>query len=360
MKKYFDLFRQAFKEFGQDKAPRLGAALAYYTVFSIAPLLLIAVAIAGLVFGQEAAMGQVSGQLGRVMGSVTAKAIEEMIQNAAKPKTGTLATILGIVTLLLGASGVFGQLKDALNTIWNVEAKRRSGAWGFVRDRFLSMAMVFAIGFLLLVTLVIDAAISAMGEYFAPHIPGDEVVLQSLQLVVSFGLATLLFAMIFRFLPDIRVEWRDVWIGAVFTSILFVIGKFALGLYLGKSAVGSAYGAAGSLVILLLWTYYSAQILFFGAEVTQVYARSHGSMIGDESKEKAVEAADRVEDRPKSDAVPMPRPAPAVIYKTAGGAKAKVAAGGVAGVFIGTFIGGLGVAVLALRAMKKIVMMPFR
>ncbi len=360
MKKYFDLFKQAGKEFSSDKAPRLGAALAYYTVFSIAPLLLIAIAIAGLVFGQEAAMGQISRQLSGVMGPSTAKTLEEMIQSAAKPKSGMVATILGIVTLVFGASGVFGQLKDALNTIWNVEEKRRAGVLGFIRDRFLSFAMVFSIGFLLLVTLVVDAVISATGEVLAPKIPGGEVVLQSLQLVVSFALATVLFALIFRFLPDIRVAWRDVWIGAVFTSIFFVVGKFGLGLYLGKSAAGSAYGAAGSLVILLLWTYYSAQILFFGAEVTQVYARSHGSMAGDPSKKEAAASAERVEDRPREGATLTPAAAPTIVYRNAAGGNAKLAIGGMAGLLVGTLVGGFGAVVIALKTVKKVITLPLK
>jgi membrane protein len=365
MKKYLDLFKQTFKEFGADKAPRLGAALAYYAVFSIAPLLLIAVAIAGLAFGQEAAMGKISAELSGVMGPTTAKALEEMVQNASKPKSGIIATVLGVITLLMGASGVFGQLKDALNTIWNVEAKRRPGIMGFIRDRFLSMGMVFAIGFLLLITLVVDAAISGMSEYLAPKVPGGAVALQAAQLAVSFALVTVLFALIFRFLPDAKVEWHDVWLGAIFTSLLFVIGKFGLGLYLGKSAAGSAYGAAGSLVILLLWVYYSAQILFFGAEFTQVYARTHGSMIGDTSKSDARQEGGRVEDRPKSNDTSRPQPArvPAHVYRVQtsnGGGAVKLAAGGAAGLFLGTLVGGLGAALVILKGLKKVVTLPLK
>jgi len=268
MKKYFGLLKQTYTEFSEDKVPRLGAALAYYTIFSLAPLLLIAIAIAGLAFGQEAAQGKIFAQLRGILGETTAKGVQEMVENAAKPKTGTLATIAGIVTLILGASGVFGQLKDALNTIWDVKPKKKSGILGFVKDRFLSMAMVFGIGFLLLVALVIDAAISAV----FPE-------LQIVQIIISLGVVTVLFAAIFRVLPDLKIEWHDVWLGAAFTSVLFVIGKFALGLYLGRGTVGSSYGAAGSLVVVLLWVYYSAQILLFGAEFTQVYARRFGSRI---------------------------------------------------------------------------------
>ncbi|HEX8151727.1 MAG TPA: YihY/virulence factor BrkB family protein, partial [Thermoanaerobaculia bacterium] len=205
MKKYLDLFKQTFKEFGEDKAPRLGAALAYYTIFSIAPLLLIAISIAGMVFGQEAARDQIAGQLQNVMGASTAKAVEEMVANAAKPKAGIIASIVGIVTLIFGASGVFGQLKDALNTIWNVERKTRPGVMGFIRDRFLSMAMVAGIGFLLLVTLIVDAVLNAMGDRISAMLPGGEAVFHVLHLVVSFAVVTVLFAVIFRVLPDLKI-----------------------------------------------------------------------------------------------------------------------------------------------------------
>ncbi len=283
------VLKQTFREFGQDKVPRLGAALAYYTIFSIGPLLLIAVAMAGIFLGEEAAQGQVSEQLNNVFGAATARSVEQMIEAAAKPKAGTLATIIGIVTLFFGASGVFGQLKDALNTIWNVETKTAGGIKGFVMKRFLSMAMVLGIGFLLLVTLIVDAMIAAMGDYLGRFV-GGEPLLHAFQLVLSLTLATVLFAAIFRILPDLKIAWRDVWLGAVITSLLFVLGKWALGLYLGKAAIGSSYGAAGSLVILLVWVYWSAQILFLGAEFTQVYARSFGSLKGDNSKQQARDA----------------------------------------------------------------------
>jgi membrane protein len=301
MGRYFGLFKQTFTEFGQDKAPRLGAALAYYTIFSVGPLLLIAVAMAGIFFGQEAAQGRVSAELGKVFGAQMADALEKMVQAAAKPRSGKLATIVGVVMLLFGASGVFAQLKDALNTIWNVETKKAEGIKGFIKDRFLSMAMVLGIGFLLLVTLIIDAAISAVGDRMTQFV-GGEAVMQIVQLLVSFGVVTVLFAAIFRILPDLEISWHDVWLGALFTSLLFVAGKFALGLYLGKAAVGSAYGAAGSLVILLIWVYWSAQILFLGAEFTQVYARTFGNLRGDRSKQEARARAARPEDRTRADA----------------------------------------------------------
>jgi len=266
VKRYFLLLKEAWIEFTNDKAQRLAAALAYYTLFSIAPLLLIAIAIAGLVFGRSQAQVEIIGQVRTLMGDTGAKAIEEMLVGAAKPGTGTVAIVIGVIILLFGAAGVFGQLKDALNTIWNVEEKKSGGIMAFVKERFLSFAMVLGVGFLLLVSLVIDAALAALSKD----------LWQPVQLIISFAVITVLFAMIFRYLPDVRIEWRDVWLGAAFTSLLFVLGKFALGLYLGKCAVGSSYGAAGSLVVMLVWIFWSANILFYGAEFTQVYAREGG------------------------------------------------------------------------------------
>ena len=364
MKKYLSLFKQTWAEFGDDKAPRLGAALAYYTVFSIAPLLLISIAIAGIVFGREAAQGQIQQQLSGVLGQGTADAIGEMIKNAARPKSGMIATIVGAVTLIFGAAGVFAQLQDALDTIWNVEKPKTAGIMGMIRDRFLSMAMVLGIGFLLLVTLVIDAGISAAGTWLGPKVPGGEAAMQVVQLVVSFGVVAVLFALIFRFLPHTRVEWHDVWFGAVFTAVLFVLGKFALGLYIGKAAVGSSFGAAGSLVIILIWVYWSAQILFFGAEFTQVFARTHGSMKGDTSKATARSKAGRVEDRPKLHDTPAPPALHPAYAKTAGGGggggKGKLVAGGAAGLLLGTVVGGVTAMVVAVKSAKKLLTLPFK
>jgi membrane protein len=357
MGKYLGLLKETFKEFGEDKAPRLGAALAYYTIFSIGPLLLIAVAMAGLFFGQEAAQGKISGELGKIFGSEMAKSLEQMIQAAAKPKSGTLATIIGVITLMFGASGVFGQLKDALNTIWNVEQKPAGGVMGFIRERFLSMAMVLGIGFLLLITLVLDTAIAAMGGYVQQYI-GGEAVAHALSLVLSFLVAIVLFAAIFRILPDLKIAWRDVWLGAVITALLFVLGKWGLGIYLGKAAPGSAYGAAGSLVILLIWVYWSAQILFLGAEFTQVYARTFGSLKGDTSKRDARAQAKKPEDRPRT-AEPVVRPTMVPVYakqKSGGGGLVKVAAGGAAGLLFGAILGGISTFVVVLKGAKKIIM----
>ena len=364
MGKYIQVFKETFKEFGEDKVPRLGAALAYYTIFSIGPLLLIAVAMAGIFFGQEAAQGKISAELGKVFGPEMAAALEKMVQAAAKPKSGTIATIVGVLTLMLGASGVFGQLKDALNTIWNVEKKPAAGVKGFIRERFLSMAMVLGIGFLLLITLVVDAALSAMGGYVERFV-GGEAVAHALQLAISFGIAVVLFACIFRILPDLKIAWHDVWFGAVFTALLFVLGKWGLGVYLGKAAPGSAYGAAGSLVILLIWVYWSAQILFLGAEFTQVYARTFGSLKGDTSKRDARAQAKRPEDRHRTTegaAEPLvvrPTVMPAYARQKSGGGLIKVAAGGTAGLLLGTLIGGVSAAVMLLKTARKLIL-PFK
>jgi len=350
MKKYLGIFKQTITEFTADKVPRLGAALAYYTIFSLAPLLLIVIAIAGLAFGHDAAQGKIFDQLRGALGPNTAAAIQDMVKNAAKPKSGSVATIIGVITLIFGASGVFGQLKDALNTIWDVKPKEGGGILRMVKDRFLSFAMVFGVGFLLLVSLVIDTAIAAMGKYAGNHLPGGQALWHIVELVFSFCVITVLMAGIFRLLPDLKIEWRDVWFGAALTSILFVLGKFALGIYFAKSAVGSSFGAAGSLVLVLLWVYYSAQILLFGAEFTQVYARSHGSLKAEADAKRTV--------KEKEEQTPAPAAKPVVIYKTAsskGGAGiAKMAAGGVAGLLIGALVGGISATIVVVKSMKKL------
>ncbi|HEX3068431.1 MAG TPA: YihY/virulence factor BrkB family protein [Thermoanaerobaculia bacterium] len=338
MKKYFGLLKQTISEFGSDKAPRLGAALAYYTIFSLAPLLLIVIAISGLAFGHDAAQNKIFEQLRGVLGPVAAVGVQDMVKNAAKPKSGTVATVIGIVTLIFGASGVFGQLKDALNTIWDVEPKTGGGIMTLVKDRFLSFAMVLGVGFLLLVSLVIDTAITAIGTYAGDHLPGGEALWHAAELVFSLCVITVLMAMIFRLLPDLKIEWRDVWLGATITALLFVLGKFALGIYFAKSAVGSSFGAAGSLVIVLLWVYYSAQILLFGAEFTQVYARGHGSL--KEAKEVKEPAA---------------APMPVVVLKpSAAGGAAKFLAGGFTGLVIGLFAGLVSTFVVLFKSAKKL------
>lgn len=275
----FDVLKQTFSDWSEDKAPRLGAALAYYTVFSIAPLIVIVIAIAGMWFGQEAAQEQIFGQLASLVGTEGAKGISGLLEAANKPREGMIASALAIVTLIFGATGVFVQLQDALNTIWEVKPKPGRGIWGFIRHRLLSLAMVFAIGFLLLVSLVVSAGLAAAGKWFEGAMPGGEQVWHILNFVLSFVVIAALFSLMFKYLPDVKIAWRDVWLGGTLTALLFTIGKFALGMYLGRSSVSSAYGAAGSLIVLLLWVYYSAQILFFGAEFTQVYANRFGKKL---------------------------------------------------------------------------------
>lgn len=279
MKTFWDMLKKTVWEWLKDDAPELGAALAFYSVLSLAPLLIIAIATAGFLFGEEAARGELDTQMRGMVGEEGAKAVQEVLAHAHKPQTGILATGLGIVTLLFGASGVFGQLQSSLNKIWEVQPKAGIGIWGFLQARFLSFTMVLGIGFLLLVSLIVSAVLSGLGNYLGTFFPGWNAVLNFTNAIVSFCLITLLFAMIFKVLPDVQIGWKDVWAGAALTALLFSIGKFAIGKYLGFAAVGSSYGAAGSLVVLVIWIYYSAQILFFGAEFTQVYAATMGSPI---------------------------------------------------------------------------------
>src|SRR5215211_3376838 len=279
----FNLLKDTFREWREDGATRLAAALAYYTTFSLAPLLVLVIAIAGLAGGREAAQTQTMAQVEDLLGAEGREFVQEMIETASQPETGLAATFVGAVTLLFGALGVFGELQNSLNTIWEVKPKPAKD-WvdavkRFVLRRLLSFTMVLGIGFLLLASLVISAAVSALGEYIGSRWPLADVWLGLLHLIISFLVITLLFAMMFKFLPEIKIAWKDVWLGAAVTSALFSLGKFLIGLYLGRSEVGNTFGAAGSLAILLIWVYYSAQILFFGAEFTQVYASRYGSKI---------------------------------------------------------------------------------
>jgi len=277
MRKAFDLIKQTVKEWSEDKVPRLGAALAYYTMFSLAPLLIIAIAIAGLVFGEEAARGRITDELRTLINDDAAVMVEDLIANARRPGAGLVATIIGVVTLLLGASGVIGQLKDSMNTIWEVGPKPGRGILGLLKDRFLSLAMVLGIGFLLLTSLVLSAGLDAVSEFAFGEDAGFP--LQALNFVASFAVITLLFAVIYKVLPDVKIAWRDVWIDALVTALLFNLGKFLIGVYLSRSTTASVFGAAGSLILILLWIYYSSQILFFGAEFTQVYANRFGGKL---------------------------------------------------------------------------------
>lgn len=274
------IFKETFQEWNEDKAPLWAAALAYYTVFSLAPLLLIAIAIAGAVFGEAAARGELVNQIQGLIGPQGAEAVQTMIQNTQKPNSGgVISTVFGIIALLFGASGVFGQLQDALNTIWEVKPKPGKAIKDFLQARFLSFASVLVIGFLLLVSLVLSAVLAGISTFFGGLLGNIAIVGQILNFAISFGVITLLIAAIYKFLPDVEVPWKDLWVGAGVTSLLFTIGKFLIGLYLGNSGVSSTYGAAGSLVVVLIWVFYSAQIILFGAEFTQVYAKHRGSGI---------------------------------------------------------------------------------
>lgn len=278
LKMIFKLFRETFNEWNADNAPRLAAALAYYTAFSLAPLLIVVIAVVGVVFNADAAREEIMRQITRTAGQATAETISGLVESASHPAEGIVSTVLGVATLLLGAVGAFRQLQGALDTIWNVDnTKRKNGIVAFLKDNLLSFGMILVIGFLLLVSLVTATVLALFNDYLRTLMPGSDVLLSVFNILLSFGVTVFLFALMYKFLPHTRVEWRDVWIGALVTAILFSLGRFLLGLYLGNSGTASAYGAAGSFVIVLLWIYYSAQIVLFGAEFTQVYARSYGS-----------------------------------------------------------------------------------
>lgn len=271
------LVKATFKDWVEDKASRLGAALSYYAIFSIGPILVVTIAIAGAVFGDAATQGQVTSSLAGVLGPDSAKFIGDMLKSAHSGGAGTIAGIVGLVTLLLGAMGVFGQLKDALNTIWEVEPDPNAGIMAAVKKNGLSFLMVLGAGLLLLASMLINTLLAALGPLISRHIPGGALLWNIVNYVVTLAIISVVFAAIFKFLPDVRVVWKDVLIGGAVTSALFILGQFALGLYFGLAHVGSAFGAAASLVIILVWIYYSAQILFLGAEFTQVYANRIGA-----------------------------------------------------------------------------------
>ena len=277
-KSIWQLLKDTVVQWMEDQPFQLAAALSYYTLFSLAPLLIIAISIAGIAFGHEAAQNQIVETLKDLVGRESAQAIQEIVQNASsKPESGIFSSVLGVLILLVGAGGVVGQLQTSLNTIWGVAPMAGQGIWGFVRQRFISFAMVLAIGFLLVVSLAASALLTTFTQ-FTSHLLGTTAFLAyGLDLVISFGFVTTLFAMIYKFLPDVRIEWRDVIVGAALTSLLFTVGKILIGIYLGTSGVTSTYGAAGSLITVLLWVYYSSLIFFLGAEFTQIYAREYGS-----------------------------------------------------------------------------------
>lgn len=278
----FDVCKKAVTSWLDDYAPSMGAALAYYTVFSIAPLLLIVISVAGLVFGEAAARGAIFAQLSGLMGDQGALAVQGLLSSVNKPAEGIIATVTGVALLVVGATTVFRELQDALDRIWRAPMLPKGGAWGMVRSRLLSFGLIMGIGFLLMVSLVASAAFAALGKWWAPVFGGWALVGQVVNFLFGFAVTVVGFAMIYKLMPRAQVQWRDVWVGAAVTALLFSIGKHLIGLYIGKSSVASGFGAAGSLVVVLVWVYYSAQIFLLGAEFTWVYAHEFGSLKGKE------------------------------------------------------------------------------
>ncbi len=272
-----EMFGTALKAWWDDDAPRLGASLAYYTLFAIAPILVVATAVAGMVFGAEAVRGEIVGQLDHLVGREGGRAVQSLLEGASQRREGVLATVLGSIAFVVAATGAFLELQAALNTIWRVTPRPGSHLKAFLVDRLRSFGLVVAVGFLLLVSLAVTAALAALSGWLARRSPSIPVVWSTVNVLTSLAVTTALFALLYRFLPDVRLRWRDVMTGAFVTAALFTIGQQLIGLYLGQSSVASSYGAAGSVMILLLWVYYSCQILLFGAEFTRVYALRHGA-----------------------------------------------------------------------------------
>ena len=286
----FELIKKSVISWSDDYAPSMGAALAYYTVFSIAPLLLIVISIAGLIYGQDAARGAIFNQISGLVGNDGAAAIQGLLKSVNKPSESIVATIVGIGTLLIGATTVFGELQDALNRIWRAPALvDKGGLWSLLRRRLLAFGMILTIGFLMIVSLVLSAILAAVGS-FLDGFAVWEVLLHVINFAISFGVTTVLFAMIYKIMPRVNIAWRDVWLGAAVTSLLFSIGKFLIGLYIGKTGVASGFGAAGSLAVLLVWIYYSTQVFLMGAEFTWVYANAYGSRKGKDKVEQPAPA----------------------------------------------------------------------
>jgi membrane protein len=277
----WSLVKQAVSAWSDDYAPSMGAALSYYTLFSIAPLLVIVIAVAGFFFGDEAVRGEVFAQLRGLMGDDGARAIEALLETVSQPKEGSLATLGGIALLLVGATTVFAELQYDLDRIWRAPVRQKaSGIWNLVRARVLSFGMILGIAFLMMVSLLVSAALSALAKWWGAWFGSWQLLAHALDVATSLALATGLFAMIFKIMPRAEIRWRDVWIGALVTAALFGVGKLLIGLYLGKAAVASMFGAAGSLVVVMVWVYYSALIFLLGAEFTWVYAHAHGSRRG--------------------------------------------------------------------------------
>jgi membrane protein len=299
LKQAFWLAKETASSWSDDYAPSMGAALAYYTLFSVAPLFLIVVSIAGLIFGEEAARGHIYGELQELMGRQGALAVQSLLKSVNEPASGVLATLFGTAVLFIGATGVFGELQDALDRIWRSPAKPGGSTWkAMLRGRLLSFAMVLGIGFLLIVSLLASAGFAALGKWWAPAFGDFAAFAEVVNLVLTFALLTASFAMVYKTLPRVRIQWRDVWIGATVTAVLFTLGKFLIGLYLGRATFASGFGAAGSLVVLLVWVYYSAQIFLLGAEFTWVYAHGFGSMRAQKRSTPAPAVPSRTDEDP--------------------------------------------------------------
>ena len=287
----WDVLKETGTAWDEDNVNRLAASLAYYTLLSIAPMIILAVATTGLVFGEDAARQHIAGELASVVGTGAGEAVQSIAQNAKTPGTGVLSVTVGIVVLLFGASGVFGELQAALNTVWSVAPKPGRGIWGVIKDRFFSFTLVVGVAFLLMVSLVLSAALAWVGSYFERVLPGGAALWQVVNFLFSLAVITALFALMFKELPDAKIRWKDVWVGAAVTAALFTLGKFLLGMYLGGAGVASAYGAAGSIVALVIWVFYSSQVLLIGAEFTEVYARKFGADIKPDDDAVAVQKA---------------------------------------------------------------------
>jgi membrane protein len=280
--KIFDLSKQSVLAWIDDFAPSMGAAISYYTVFSLAPLLIIVIAVAGLVFGEDAVKGMIQSQIAGLVGQDGAAVIQNLIASAREPSEGWVAGSISIVFLIVGATTVFAEIQSALDRIWHVPEKAKpAGLWGLLRTRFLSFGLILGLAFLLMTSLAVSAAVAALGNWFGGLFPGWELILHTVNLAFSLGAGTVLFAAIFKWMPSVQIAWRDVWVGAVVTACLFEGGKLLIGLYIGKAGVDSTYAAAGAIAVVLIWVYYAAQIFLLGAEFTKVYAREHGSLLKD-------------------------------------------------------------------------------
>lgn len=280
LKGIWKVLKTSFKGFGEDKVPKLSGSLAYYTVFSMGPLLIVLIYLSGYILGREAVEGTIYNQMNDFVGPDAALQIQEIVKNAALNDSGPMAVTIGIITLLIGATTVFAEMQDSINTIWNLKTKPKRALLIMLMNRLLSFGVVVSLGFLLLVSLGVSAIVAVLGKSLAGWLPGvGPIVLYVINFLVSFGIVTLLFAVIFKVLPDAKIQWKWVWPGAIATGILFLIGKFLISFYIGTSDIGSTYGAAGSLAIIIVWIYFSSMILYFGAEFTKAYVLQYGGEI---------------------------------------------------------------------------------